>query len=56
MEAKKKCVLIGCNNVAVGNCNNCGIPVCEKHSKKIGQFYICINCYEYTKKLRPRQF
>lgn len=53
---KKKCVLIDCDKVAVGVCNNCGLPVCDKHSRKIGQFYICVNCYEYTKKLRPNRF
>ncbi|MEM7826494.1 MAG: hypothetical protein QW451_02595 [Candidatus Aenigmatarchaeota archaeon] len=50
---KKKCVLIDCDRTAVGVCNNCGLPICDKHSRKIGQFYICVNCYEYTKKLRP---
>lgn len=49
---EKRCVLLDCGNVAVGFCNNCRMPVCSKHSRKIGQFLLCVNCYEYTKKLR----
>jgi len=50
---KKRCVLLDCSNEAVGVCNNCRIPVCNKHSRRLGQFFLCINCYGYTKKLRP---
>lgn len=49
---EKKCVLSGCDNVAVGFCNNCMIPVCEKHARRFNQVYLCINCYEYSKKFK----
>jgi len=46
----KKCVFIGCDNKAIAYCNNCNIPVCEKHGKRIGNFVICMNCAEYLKR------
>ena len=50
-EAKiKYCVLMDCNRKAVGTCNNCGLPVCEVHSKRMGNVYLCINCFTYLKK------
>ena len=48
----KTCVLLGCKNKAVGACNNCRIPICSVHGKRFNQFYLCINCFDYTKTLR----
>lgn len=52
IEKARNCVLIGCNNKAVGLCNNCGIPVCNTHGKRINQIYLCINCFDYAKRLQ----
>ena len=52
MEARVKyCVLMDCNRKAIGVCNNCGLPTCEVHSKRMGKnVYLCINCFTYLKK------
>jgi hypothetical protein len=45
------CVLLGCESKAVGPCNNCGMPVCGVHGKKVdNRFFICVNCVEQFKK------
>ena len=50
-----KCVLIGCNNKAIGFCNNCRIPVCSIHGKKINKrSLLCVNCLNYIKKFGLR--
>ena len=50
----KNCVLMDCNRKAVDFCNNCRIPVCDIHSKRIDSVYLCINCLSYIKKSKLR--
>jgi len=53
---KLKCVLKGCDKKAVGLCNNCRMPVCSIHGKKINnRFYLCVNCINYMKKFGLRK-
>jgi hypothetical protein len=55
MNRDMKCVMRDCDNKSVGICNNCRIPVCTIHSRKVNnKFYLCINCYEYAKKMGAR--
>ena len=51
-ENLRNCVIVNCSSKAVASCNNCRIPICSEHGRKIDQFYLCINCFEFTKKLR----
>ena len=53
MKEKIECVFVGCKQKAIGRCNFCNIPICEVHSKKVGDKYICLTCYKYAK-LRSR--
>jgi hypothetical protein len=48
----KDCVLTGCNRKAVAFCNNCRIPICDMHSKRVNQAYVCVNCLGFLKKLK----
>jgi hypothetical protein len=51
----KSCVLVNCNRKAVSFCNNCRIPVCDIHSKKIDRdIYVCTNCFEFIRKMKLR--
>ena len=52
----RNCVIMNCNSKAVAACNNCRMPVCSDHGRKIDQFYLCINCFELTKKIRKGAF
>ena|GEM_PF-2201877 len=49
-KVEKQCVFSGCGRKAVGICNNCRIPICQIHSKRLNNFFICENCYKYLKK------
>jgi len=54
-EIKNKgCVLMDCDRKAVAFCNNCRIPVCDIHGKRMNNVYICINCFGYLKKAKLR--
>lgn len=48
--ANKECVFAGCKRKAIAKCNNCGIPICSLHGRKVNNFYICVNCLKYLKK------
>ncbi len=49
-----KCVLLGCDEKAVGFCNNCRMPICKYHGKKVESFYLCFNCIDFLRKSRLR--
>jgi hypothetical protein len=53
---KFNCVLMDCTKKAIAMCNNCRIPVCNLHSKRIAnQIYLCINCFEFSKRIKSRR-
>lgn len=51
---KLNCVLMACENPAVAKCNNCGLPICSRHGKKVDMFFICMNCSEMLQRRRLR--
>lgn len=53
-DRKMNCVLMGCENEAVAKCNNCGLPICNRHGKKVDHFFVCVNCTEMLSRRRLR--
>ncbi len=50
----RSCVILDCDKEAVCACGNCNMAVCDKHSRRQGQFSLCVNCYEYMRKAKMR--